>query len=67
MEKEFLAAFADIIREELVRKNEVEIAGLGTFRAKHIKQFQEQYPNGKVVMMPPKDAIKFTSENNSGV
>lgn len=67
MEKEFLAAFADIIREQLVRKNEVEIRGLGTFRSKHVKQFQHQYPNGKVVMMPPKDEIKFISENKERV
>ncbi|MDX1617790.1 MAG: HU family DNA-binding protein [Balneolaceae bacterium] len=67
MEKEFLAAFADIVREQLVKKNEVEIDGLGTFRSKHIKQVQEQYPNGRVVMMPPRDVIRFISDNNSGV
>lgn len=67
MEKEFLSAFADIVRDQLVRKNEVKIEGLGIFRPKHVKQFQEQYPNGKVVMMPPRDVIKFISEINAGV
>jgi len=67
MEKEFLDAFADIVREQLVQKNDVEIGGLGTFRPKHVKQFQQQYPNGKVVMMPPRDVITFYSENNGAV
>ncbi|MDR8394218.1 HU family DNA-binding protein [Aliifodinibius sp. S!AR15-10] len=59
MEKEFLAAFADIIRNQLVRKNDITIQGLGTFKQEHIKQFQQQHKNGQVVMMPPKDIITF--------
>ncbi len=59
MDKEFLKAFTDIIRDQVVRKNEVEIKGLGTFRQQHIRQFQQQRTNGQVVMMPPKDVVQF--------
>ena len=63
MEKKFLKAFADVVREEVNRKNKVKINGLGTFKLEHQKQFQKQYENGRVVMMPPKDRIRFISEN----
>jgi nucleoid DNA-binding protein len=63
MEKKFLKAFADVVREEVARKNKVKINGLGIFKLEHKKQFQKQYENGRVVMMPPKDRIRFISEN----
>lgn len=63
MEKKFLKAFADVVREEIARKNKVKINGLGIFKLEHQKQFQKQYENGRVVMMPPKDRIRFISEN----
>lgn len=67
METEFLAAFADIIREQVVCKNEVQISGLGVFKHEHISQLQQQYANGQVVMAPPKDIIRFFPEHNTGV
>jgi nucleoid DNA-binding protein len=63
MDKEFLQAFSEIVREEVVRKNDVELEGVGRFRFEHKKQFQKQYDNGRVVMMPPKDTITFIPEN----
>ena len=63
MEEQFLKAFTDIIREQVARKNKVQIEGIGSFRLEHKKQFQKQYDNGRVVMMPPKDLIRFTPEN----
>lgn len=62
MEKEFLSAFADIIREQVVQKNEVQISDLGVFKREHVSQFQEQFADGRVVMMPPKDEIRFIPE-----
>lgn len=59
MNQEFLSAFTDIIRDQLVRKNSITIKGLGTFKKEHIQQFQQQHTNGRVVMMPPKDIVKF--------
>jgi len=64
MNKEFLKAFSEIVREQIVRKNEVKVDGVGSFRFKHKKQFQKQFENGRVVMMPPKDTITFVPENN---
>lgn len=63
MEKIFLKAFAEVVREEVTQKNKVKINGVGMFKLEHQKQFQKQYENGRVVMMPPKDRIRFISEN----
>ncbi|MGM0545587.1 MAG: HU family DNA-binding protein [Bacteroidota bacterium] len=63
MDKEFLKAFSEIVREQVVRKNDVQLDGVGRFSFKHQKQFQKQYDSGRVVMMPPKDTITFIPEN----
>lgn len=63
MDKEFIRAFSEIVREEVARKNDVELNGVGRFEFQHQKQFQKQYDNGRVVMMPPKDTITFVPEN----
>lgn len=63
MDKTFLKAFAEVVREEVARKHDVTIEGLGTFTLEHSKQYQKQFKNGRVVMMPPNDAITFTPEN----
>lgn len=67
MDSKFLKAFADVVREEVARKNKVELDGIGVFKFKHQKQFQRQYDNGRVVMMPPKDTITFVPENQQGI
>jgi len=64
MDNSFLKAFAEVIREQIARKKVVEIEGLGVFRVEHQKQFQKQYNNGRVVMMPPENSIVFSPENN---
>lgn len=62
MDQEFLQAFVEVVREQMTRRNSVQIEGVGSFRVEHRKQFQKQYDNGRVVMMPPQDAISFTPE-----
>lgn len=62
MQKEFLTALADTIRDQVVRKNEIHIKGLGTFKQVHKKQYQKQHANGQVVMIPPEDQVKFVAE-----
>lgn len=59
MGQQILGALTEIIREELARKNEVTIDGLGIFKSEHQKQYQKQFDDGRVVMMPPKDKITF--------
>ncbi len=59
MDQKFLTAFANVIRDQLVRKNSIQIKGLGTFKQEHVQQFQQQHSNGQVVMMPPKDVVTF--------
>ncbi len=63
MDKQFLKAFSEIVREEVARKNEVQLDGVGRFEFQHQKQFQKQFDSGRVVMMPPKDTITFIPEN----
>lgn len=59
MNQQFTDAFIEVIREEITGKKEVRVEGLGVFKPEHQKQFQQQYDNGRVVMMPPEDKISF--------
>lgn len=59
MGQQILGALAELIREEITKKNEVTIDGLGVFKPEHQKQYQKQFEDGRVVMMPPKDKIIF--------
>lgn len=65
MEDRFIDAFAETIREQIVKKNQIAIKGLGSFYFKHRNQHQKQFDDGRVVMMPPKDQIKFTPANGN--
>lgn len=62
MDQQFTDALIEILREEITGKKEVHVEGLGVFKPQHKKQFQQQYDNGRVVMMPPEDKISFTSD-----
>lgn len=64
MDQEVIEALTEIFREEISKKNSIEIEGLGTFKHEHIRQYQQQFESGKVVMMPPRDEIKFIPENH---
>lgn len=63
MDNEFLETLGIIIRDQIIMKNSVEIKGLGTFRAVHYNQKQEKGPDGRNVVVPPKDTIEFTADN----
>lgn len=63
MDKEFLQAFAEVVREQVAHKCDVRLEGIGIFKAEHHKQYQQQYQDGRVVMMPPKDEIKFVPDS----
>lgn len=67
MDREFLLAFSEIVRDQIVQNNEVRIEGVGCFHSEHHKQYQKKYENGRVVMMPPENTISFIPENNSEV
>ncbi|MDZ7716574.1 MAG: HU family DNA-binding protein [Balneolaceae bacterium] len=62
MDQTFLKAFAEVIKEKISQKQPVEIEGLGVFRVEHQKQYQQQFDNGRVVMMPPKDQVLFKED-----
>lgn len=62
MDQTFLNAFSEIVREQISHKNEIEVEGLGAFCYRHRKQYQKQYDDGRVVMMPPEDVITFIPE-----
>ncbi len=66
MKSDFINAFKDVVREQIVRKNSVHVEGLGQFRVAHKKQKQKKYDSGKVVMVPPEDVIEFKPQIKSG-
>ena len=61
MDEEFLEAFKEVVREELIQHNKVHIEGLGTFSPMHRSQRKWEYKNGKVVLLPPKDYVESTN------
>jgi len=62
MDKNFVRAFREIIREEIIKKNVVELENLGRFEVVHNKQYQKKLEDGQVVMMPPEDIVVFIPE-----
>ncbi len=61
MDALFVIAFKEVLREQFVKKNDVDIDGLGLFSVKHQKQYQKKFENGKVVLMPPRNVLEFKS------
>ncbi len=66
MDREFIKAFTEVIREQITQNKEIKLNGVGIFRPGHRKQFQQQQKDGRVVMMPPKDEIEFIPEKKNG-
>lgn len=62
MDQQVLGALKEIIREEITKNNEIVFDGLGVFKPSHQKQYQKQFDDGRVVMMPPKDKITFVAD-----
>ncbi|MGF1670338.1 MAG: HU family DNA-binding protein [Balneolaceae bacterium] len=62
MEKIFIKAFKETIREEIIKNNTVQIEGFGRFEKEHQNQRQKKFENGKIVLLPPCDKIIFSSE-----
>lgn len=65
MDKVLLNTLAEIIREQVTRKNDVELDGLGILKIEHVPQHKEEYRNGQVVMLPPEDKLTFTPVNDN--
>jgi len=62
MEPLFIKKLKDVIREQVSNNNPVLIDGIGQFYKVHQKQTQKKYDDGRVVLLPPRDIIKFESE-----
>lgn len=62
MDKPFEEVVAAVIRERVVRGDEVVLKGVGSFRKEHRNQYQKQFEDGRVVLMPPRDTIIFTPD-----
>jgi nucleoid DNA-binding protein len=61
MNRSFIIALREVIRDQLIRKNVVHIEGLGQFEVVHKQQHQKTFDSGRVVMMPPSDVLEFKS------
>lgn len=66
MDESFIKAFSEVVREQISQKSEVKLKGVGVFKPDHQKQYQQQFNDGRVVMVPPKDLIKFVPESSNG-
>lgn len=62
MDSKFIKAFKEIVREEIVKRNIIQIEGFGKFELMHQKQFQKKGADGQTLMMPPKDIVVFTPD-----
>ncbi len=58
-------AFANLIREELIRSHSVEIDGIGTFSLKYHKPEEKERDDGTIVLMPPVRTLEFKPEGGS--
>lgn len=65
MDDKFLQAFIEVVRNQISHHCDVELEGVGVLRMDHQKQYQQQYQDGRVVMMPPKDTIEFIPEGSN--
>jgi len=61
MSLEFIVAFKEVVRDELIKKNRIDIEGLGLFEVVHHKQYHKLLDTGKVLLMPPANLLQFKS------
>jgi nucleoid DNA-binding protein len=54
-----LRAFADILRERLMRRESVAVPGLGTFHVRHEPSRVRQEAAGERALLPPRDLVAF--------
>lgn len=59
MEPLFIKKLKEVIREQVANNNRVMLDGIGEFHKVHQKQSQKKYDDGRVVLLPPRDIIKF--------
>lgn len=62
MEPQFINNFILVVKEQIAKDNRVQIDELGQFLKVHQTQTQRKLPDGRVVLMPPKDKIEFKPE-----
>lgn len=55
-----VAALVEVVRETLVRGEDVDLPELGTFRVAYRPSEAETLPTGEVVMRPPRNEIVFS-------
>ncbi|MEX1063223.1 MAG: HU family DNA-binding protein [Balneolaceae bacterium] len=65
MDNKVIKALRDIVREELIKRNSVEVEGLGRFEMTHRKQHQKKMEDGQVLMMPPRNLVTFSPEKKA--
>ena len=53
-------ALAEVIREALIRNEKVDVHGLGTFEVTHHSSREEEAPDGRLLLQPPRDVVDFS-------
>lgn len=62
MTKKFEKGLVTTLRELLLAEQQVAIKGLGVFRVEHQKQSTKRMPDGKTILLPPRDVVIFNGE-----
>ena len=55
-------ALADIVREALATRQDVQVPGLGVFRIEHHAAAQQRTKEGGTEFVPPRNEILFTPQ-----
>lgn len=61
--KHVAKALAEVIREALIRNEAVDVHGLGTFEVTHHPSREEEDPDGRLLLQPPRDVVDFSPES----
>lgn len=63
MNEEVSKEIVAILTEELMKRGEVHLESLGTFKVSHQKQRLRETLQGSITMLPPHDSIEFEPES----
>jgi nucleoid DNA-binding protein len=63
MKDQISKEIVSIITEELMRRGNVRLESLGTFKVEHQKQRLRETLHGSITMLPPQDVLEFEPES----
>lgn len=61
--EETARVLADMLRESAAKGDDFVLPGLGTFETEHHSSAMERLPDGRLVLEPPRDTLRFAAED----